>query len=102
MIEDEFTDEQNSMIASAIAGGQPLCCEAGRTARETICETEEQLAKLDEFAHEGLGCTYITMSREKPGLYDDSPFDRAVETYLRNLVGDYRTSVGVFFARPDL
>lgn len=82
-----WTDDQLSMIASAIAGGQLLCCEHGEYTRETICTTRAQLEELAEWAHEGAGCAHIDLSRKNPGPHDASPYQARIDCYLRNFMG---------------
>ena len=47
-----LSHQQRSMIASAIAGRQPLCCRAGKRGRETISVR----AAIAELAYERAGC----------------------------------------------
>lgn len=51
-----FSDEQLSMILSALAGDQPLCCDQHAPHRETIAMTPEQLAVLTDWAAHHTGC----------------------------------------------
>jgi hypothetical protein len=51
-----FTDEQLSMVLSALAGDQPLCCERHALNRESIARTPEQLAVLADWADRNTGC----------------------------------------------
>jgi hypothetical protein len=53
-----FTDEQLSMILSALAGDQSLCCDKETHAlrRETIARTPRQLAALTAWAYQNTGC----------------------------------------------
>lgn len=51
-----FTDEQLSMVLSALAGDQPLCCEEHAPTREVIARTPEQLEILASWASQNTGC----------------------------------------------
>lgn len=81
-----FTDEQLSMVLSALAGDQSLCCEKHAENRETIAKTRDQLARLTEWANENTGC------RLGEGLVDPNAWKIAArQRYLdrvKHLEGD--------------
>lgn len=56
MMPTRFSNEQLSMILSALAGDQPLCCEQHAPHREVIAKTPEQLAVLTDWASQHTGC----------------------------------------------
>ena len=53
-----FSHRRLSMIASALAGHEPLCCDGlGKDARETVCGGNvDALRALDALTHETMGC----------------------------------------------
>jgi hypothetical protein len=55
-MQPRFSDEQLSMILSALAGDQPLCCDQHAPHRESIARTPEQLAALTSWADRHTGC----------------------------------------------
>jgi len=55
-VRSRFTDVQLSMILSALAGDQPLCCDQNAPHREVIARTPAQLDRLTEWANQNTGC----------------------------------------------
>jgi hypothetical protein len=55
-MQERFSDEQISMILSALAGDQPLCCDQHAPHREVIAQTPEQLDALTRWADQHTGC----------------------------------------------
>jgi hypothetical protein len=82
------SDDQLSMIASAIAGGQPLCC-AHHEYREAIAETPEELATIVQFANLFTGCQFDNLDKSEQGV--------RIARYLHHLVmwdGEHRDLEG--------
>ncbi len=68
-----FSEEQLSMIASALAVGDRVCCKGGGANRQTICVTRRQASALEDWAYENLGC-------DKRLDTDDAYLDRFLQS----------------------
>lgn len=53
---DDFTDEEISMVLSALAVGEPICCGLGLQARETITSNPAKQLALHNHAYEQWSC----------------------------------------------
>lgn len=80
-----FTEEQLSMIASALAGGQALCCvEAeAHSARDAICNEDDDDRVQDDclrrFADDHAGCQLYKLSDDQRR----ARIDRYLEALMR-------------------
>jgi hypothetical protein len=79
-----FTEEQLSMIASAISGRQALCCveDDAHSARDTICDDDDSDRAQDDclrrFADTHTGCKLYKLT--------DAKRQERIARYLDNLM----------------
>lgn len=52
-----FSDVELSMIASALAGGHPLCCREHALERATITDSRRKRTVISDEMYERCGCT---------------------------------------------
>lgn len=80
----KLTHDEESIIASAIAGRQPLCCESGAHDRLTVSDRRPVRRWLAKIAYERTGCS--------PGYYEGADEDARWLRYLDNILAELVTS----------